>query len=505
MPRARLTFTTEQHWQFLSEFAKWECRAGGPDPHMVLSGEMSKALPFSERIWRGGCYIAVYNSPYAEVLWREWSWARIQKTSEAELFDWLTANFKRITMRRERRCARRPDWMTEYLLGYAKFAVTLPKIIAGLEGSPEENFEVVWDAALTVPRLGRYVAIKLLEYYRRYCGADIRHPDIRPEGGRSPREMLGYLWPEHPIVAEHDDSDEVLALVNKLVRQTQIRIKDEFGVALDMFQLQVMLCDYKQSWKGLRQYPGRSIDSEMVYALKMEREWNTTSEIWPIRKRLFPHEHLGELQGWDTVRKDIAEVLGTQGYTWSDMLYSYKDTKNLARPAKRFKLPVMVYEKGMYEILPRQLYQSGNWKRYDLDGCRARIKQFGLTGVVNLWQEDSRFEKLFEWHWHLPIPDGKSFPEDEVTTLVKELADHLQEGGCVVVMCHAGRNRSGLVSALTVRELLGCSGQQAIEWVRAARPRALANVAFEGYLTGLTSQRALRAVPVQAPRPGYLF
>jgi hypothetical protein len=502
----RLTFTTEEHWKFLSEFARWECKAGGPDPHMVLSGEMSKHLPLEERLWRGGCYIAVYNSPYAEVLWRMWDWERIQKTKEAELFNWLTANFKRITMRRERRCVRRPDWMTEYLQGYARFVVTLPELIDSLDGSPEENFELVWDAVLTVTRLGRYVAIKLLEYYRRYCGADVRHPDIRPAGGISPREMLGYLWPDYPQVAEHDDSPEVLALVNKLVCITQKRLLDEFGVDLDMFQLQVMLCDYKQSWKGLRQYPGRSIDSEMVYALKMEQEWNTTSEIWPIRKRLFPHEHLGELQGWDVVRKDVAEVLGTQGYTWTDLKYDYKATKDLSNPVKRFKLPTMVvHEKGVYEILPDQLYQAGNWKRYDLAGCKARIQQFGLTGVVNLWQEDLRLEKLFKWYRHTPIPDGASFPEEDLADLVQELIEHLQGGGRVLVMCHAGRNRSGLVSALVVRKFLGCSGQQALQWVRAARPRAVANEAFEGYLAGLGAQRAVRAVPIQAPRPGYLF
>lgn len=507
MPRFRRTFTVDEHWRFIAEFARWECAAGGPDPHMVLSGEMSRNLSLEDRIWRGGCYISVYNSPYAEVIWREWPWERVYKgTQDATLLKWLTANFHRIMTRRERRCVRRPEWMLEYLKGYAKFARIAPALFARLQGSPEENFEVVWDAALQVPRLGRYVAIKLLEYYRRYCGVDIRHPDIRPVGGRSPREMLRYLWPEHLQVAEEDDSDEVVSLVNKLVCTTQERLKAEFGVSLDMFQLQVMLCDYKQSWKGLRQYPGRSIDSEMVYALDMEKKWETRSEIWPIRAALFPQEHLGEKNGWSAVREDIAAVLGTYGYTWSDLLFDYKATKDLTRPALRMRLSAPNVVKGQHQILGGQLYQSGNWKRYSEKECRVRIQQLGLTGVINLWTPDPRLEALFPWCRQMNIPDGKTVPVEALIALVREAVDHVRSGGIIVSMCHAGRNRSGLVSALIVRELMGYSGQQAMEWVRAVRPRAIANAAFEEYLCGLGPKWVSRMVSVSKPRqPGYLF
>lgn len=473
------------HWKFLAEFAKYECQAGGPDPHMVLSGEMSREESLQERIWRGGCYIAVYNSPYAEMIWKDWPWERVCKRPWDDLLKWLTKNFPRIETRRERRCVRRPEWMLEYLKGYHDFALGFAELSQKCNRSPEENFELVWDRALQVPRLGRYVAIKLLEYYRRYCGLDIRHPDIRPVGGRSPREMLGYLWPDHPQVAEDDDSPEVIALVNKLVLQTKNRLKDEFGVDLDMFKLQVMLCDYKQSWKGKRQYPGRSVDSEMAYALKMEEAWGSSSSIWSVRKEIFPHENLGELNGWSVVRKELGRVLVDYGYTWTDSLYDYQSSYNLAVPARRqLALPKRDY-RGVYPILSGQVYQSANWIKYTKEQCLERIQAYDLSGAITLWHHDEQLERLIDWYRHKPIPDGSKLRYGLLQPLLKEALEFIKDGGSIVVMCHAGRNRSGLITTLLVRDILGCTGKRALELVRTARPNAVANPEFEDYLITL--------------------
>jgi protein-tyrosine phosphatase len=58
-------------------------------------------------------------------------------------------------------------------------------------------------------------------------------------------------------------------------------------------------------------------------------------------------------------------------------------------------------------------------------------------------------------------------------------------GNRLLITCAAGRNRSGLVSALTIRQLLDCSGQDAANQVRLHRPNALTNPSFMGYLAAL--------------------
>lgn len=72
----------------------------------------------------------------------------------------------------------------------------------------------------------------------------------------------------------------------------------------------------------------------------------------------------------------------------------------------------------------------------------------------------------------------------------------IQAGKNILVTCAAGRNRSGLVSALVLMRRRNLSGQEAVAWVREKRnaafgdePMALSNQMFSRYLSSL-------------PRPG---
>jgi hypothetical protein len=55
------------------------------------------------------------------------------------------------------------------------------------------------------------------------------------------------------------------------------------------------------------------------------------------------------------------------------------------------------------------------------------------------------------------------------------VASRLRAGERVLVTCHAGRNRSGLVSALALHMLTGISGAEAARIVRSRRRAALTN------------------------------
>ena len=112
------------------------------------------------------------------------------------------------------------------------------------------------------------------------------------------------------------------------------------------------------------------------------------------------------------------------------------------------------------------------------------IHQHGVTGIVNFWRHDPRLPSLVDYYRHYPFPDGKHVP-DGVIEVASEATDHVRSGGVIVSMCWGGRNRSGLVAALIVRSLTGCSGPQSCEIVRAARPGALFNDSFVDFLMQL--------------------
>ena len=89
-----------------------------------------------------------------------------------------------------------------------------------------------------------------------------------------------------------------------------------------------------------------------------------------------------------------------------------------------------------------------------------------------------------------PLEDGETLPEpvllDHLTGLVVDL---VRQGRRVLVHCTFGKNRSGLLMALVVREVLGCDGPTALARVREVRENAVNNDAFNDWVSGLPAPR----------------
>jgi len=71
----------------------------------------------------------------------------------------------------------------------------------------------------------------------------------------------------------------------------------------------------------------------------------------------------------------------------------------------------------------------------------------------------------------------------------REVVRRWRLGQRILVTCHQGRNRSGLVTALALM-MMGATDQQAIEAVRAARKNALTNRHFVQVLADAQARRA---------------
>ena len=142
----------------------------------------------------------------------------------------------------------------------------------------------------------------------------------------------------------------------------------------------------------------------------------------------------------------------------------------------------------IYEIIPGRLYQRGKMHDFPTERKLRGLVRYGITHAVVLAPPHPDPD-LVAWgaadiigYTYLPIPDGRLKKGDALLELAHGL---VMEGGCVLTMCNAGRNRSGLLSALIVRELLCMTGAEALEHVRLHRPEALANTYFEEFLRSL--------------------
>ena len=138
------------------------------------------------------------------------------------------------------------------------------------------------------------------------------------------------------------------------------------------------------------------------------------------------------------------------------------------------------------EILPGQLYQRGLFDKWPIEKKIAMIIQGRIGAVVCLVnrRDIEMIQLLGRNYIFYPVSDGKTVNRG-LEFIASDLAQVILGGKAVIVHCRAGRNRSGLLSALVVREVLGCSGSQALAHVQRTRPNALANGHFCAYLRSL--------------------
>lgn len=153
----------------------------------------------------------------------------------------------------------------------------------------------------------------------------------------------------------------------------------------------------------------------------------------------------------------------------------------------------------IFEILENRLYQSGapqeaaEWGSIHALGIDVVVDLFGTLdpGVPT---EPNTVLYIF---W--PIEDVDEMPALGILhTLVDTVVRLIQLGHKVLVHCHRGKSRSGLVNALVAMTILGISGKDAVALVRRRRPGALGNAVFTAYL----ESQAAPAEPRDAPQAG---
>ena len=117
------------------------------------------------------------------------------------------------------------------------------------------------------------------------------------------------------------------------------------------------------------------------------------------------------------------------------------------------------------------------------------LEAYGITLVYGLFSRAD--QDLPNWgsgrYVHKRFPDGIEVDDRSYQALADEAAEHIQSGkGGVLTHCYGGRNRSGLLSALILMRLTGCTGAEAVRTVQRNRKGSLVNEHFVRYLEGLT-------------------
>ncbi|GIG29054.1 protein-tyrosine phosphatase family protein [Cellulomonas marina] len=151
------------------------------------------------------------------------------------------------------------------------------------------------------------------------------------------------------------------------------------------------------------------------------------------------------------------------------------------------------------EMLPGRLWHGGI--PVDYDWARAT----GITAVIDVADPDAHppagaTDGLL--YVKSPLVDGEDLPDAGlVLRLASLVAGLMADGHQVLVHCTFGRNRSGLLVSLVVREALGLPGDEALAYVQQRREGTVNNTAFAAWLRGLPAPED-RPEPVDVARPG---
>jgi hypothetical protein len=327
-------YTPKLHKQFFAEFVETVQYAGGTTPHMLMIVESARRQSkVEEQLWWAGCYAFVYNYATAEVIYN--NWRPDQKWGYKDILYWLEQNKSGIKMRKERKAVFALPKLAECICSYRDYMHTLQDRRWFTQGGYNDAFE---DVCANVKYMGRYIVIRWIEVIRRLYQLDLEMPDLRNRDGEHPRKALALMYPEFEKVLMGGNSNEEIEQVDIITMICKIML-EQHNIYADFYTLQSLLCEYKQSVLGKRQYPGKSIDSELVYYKKVNDFWGSKyadkSIMYDVRKTIFPKEVLGEISGWDGVRKPLESVLVDFGYTWSDFKYVYPRTTDFSNPYRR--------------------------------------------------------------------------------------------------------------------------------------------------------------------------
>jgi len=156
--------------------------------------------------------------------------------------------------------------------------------------------------------------------------------------------------------------------------------------------------------------------------------------------------------GWRVIRSIVKavwiEIVRSGDHTWRQISGGPRAKRSLITP---------------------QLYLGGQYK---LRGLK-RLKEWGVTGVVNMRLKDFKRAEDAEWldYLHLPTPDNHPPKMEDLEKGVEFIAKIIKSGGKVYVHCRFGEGRGpSMMAAYLMAD--GLRLTEALEVIQKVRPFA---------------------------------
>lgn len=156
---------------------------------------------------------------------------------------------------------------------------------------------------------GRFSAFLFLETYATLMNAPVTNTTIDWEHGDTATSGLLNLFGHDEFATDFDRKGILQVPVDKMdgyLRKTAENVKLSGGDP-NTTKIETSLCAYRKFYKGTRYngyYLDRMLEELVWYQRERPQYIRVTEELYNIRKTVFDSDMLGELHGWDGIRKE---------------------------------------------------------------------------------------------------------------------------------------------------------------------------------------------------------
>jgi hypothetical protein len=276
------------HRELFTEFCKQEMTAGGPDPQVKLTAEAIK-VHHSSGPHLAGLFVVPYSCAGAAILWRLLE----RKPDPLTWVPWLEQHGTTIPIRKERRPVKG---------AWGRFSICAASYLDWARDEYPKVAEATYSEVYAsvnkhVKYIGRYASMKLLETMFQAGMIANAQDTMVPRDAKFPRRTMALLMPEHAAWFTSKGNDEQVDLWCARIKDG---IERRIGMPVSWFQIETMLCIYRQSLKG--KYPMGRHDSELGHWVgAMSKLPHDTIEdllehfpFFELRRQLYDVQYLGE-------------------------------------------------------------------------------------------------------------------------------------------------------------------------------------------------------------------
>lgn len=165
---------------------------------------------------------------------------------------------------------------------------------------------------------GRFSAFLFLETYATLMNTPVANTTIDWEHGDTATSGLLNLFGHDEFAADFDRKGILQVPVDKMdgyLKKTAENVKLSGGDP-NTTKIETSLCAYRKFYKGTRYngyYLDRMLEELVWYRRERPQYIRVTEELYSIRKTVFDSDLLGELHGWNGIRKENKKLYKEYG------------------------------------------------------------------------------------------------------------------------------------------------------------------------------------------------